>query len=390
MAEFGSIDSLVNWTTAEDSAVTERMSATVVTSDGDTGEPGQVAPLTAVAGLGQEPYAQEVADDGEHRPDDGAVEPGNPGDLVEISGDGTPPEPHDPPSTDPTAPAREDTPATEDDPATQSPPILETSPSDSTPSDPSPDPETPTPPGDPETPGSTAPGPPADSEGTGTPDAERPPSPTTPDRPEGTPSSGEPTPDRPAATTPEDTAKAPDVAKPPTATTPKTDDPEKSPKATTPAAGGGGMPSGATPDPTAATPTTPAAAANKDGSGKERPQDPKATALSDGGVSGDWRKARPEAMERLGQSLAPTQAGGTHTPGDRFRAVERMVRGATPGFPGFGLVGKFAFDGAYDAARNSAADYLKHAKNQLGRWQTQLNEGAKVIRDANAKSTPKK
>ncbi|MGW2158444.1 hypothetical protein [Nonomuraea sp. NPDC001699] len=385
MAEFGSIDSLVNWTTAEDSAVTERMSATVVTSDGDTGEPGQVVPLTAVAGLGQEPYVQEVADDGEHRPDVGAVEPGNPGDLVEISGDGTPPEPHDPPSTDPTAstdptgPAREDTPATEDGPAPQSPPILETGPSDSTPSDPPADPETP-----------------ADSEGTGAPDAERPPSPTTPDRPEETPSSGEPTPDRPAATTPEDTAKAPDVAKPPTATTPKADDPEKSPKATTPAGGGGGMPSGATPDPTAATPTTPttpttpAAAANKDGSGKERPQDPKATALSDGGVSGGWRKASPEAMEWLGQRLAPTQAGGTDTPGDRFRVVERAVRGATPGFPGFGLVGKFAFDGAYDAARNSAADYLKHAKNQLGRWQTQLNEGAKVIRDASAKSTPKK
>ncbi|MFI6918939.1 hypothetical protein ACIBIZ_03210 [Nonomuraea spiralis] len=107
-------------------------------------------------------------------------------------------------------------------------------------------------------------------------------------------------------------------------------------------------------------------------------------------MSGDWRKASPDAMERLGQSLAPTQAGGTHTPGDRFRAVERTVRGATPGFPGFGLVGKVAFDGAYDAARNSAADYLKHAKNQLGRWQTQLDEGAKVIRAANDKSTLKK
>ncbi|MER6511340.1 hypothetical protein ABT158_31295 [Nonomuraea sp. NPDC001636] len=385
MAEFGSIDSLVNWTTDEDPAVTGRMSATVVMSDGDTGEPRPVTPATAVAGLGQEPYVREVEDDGEHRPDDGTVEPGNPGDLVEISGDEAPPEPHDPPptaptaSTDPTDPAREDTPAAEDDPAPQSPPTRETGPSDSTPSDP---------PAAPETPAPTTP--PADSAGTGTPDAERPPSPTTPDRPEKTPSSGEPTPDRPAATTPEDTTKAPDAAKPPTVTTPKADDTEKSPKATTPAGGGGGMPSGATPDPTTtATPTTPAAA-NKDGSGRERPQDPKATALSDGGVSGDWRKARPEAMEQLGQRLAPTQAGGTQTPGDRFRAVERTVRGATPGFPGFGLVGKFAFDGAYDAARNSAADYLKHAKNQLGRWQTQLNEGAKVIRDANDKSTPKK
>ncbi|MEV3984457.1 hypothetical protein [Nonomuraea sp. NPDC049758] len=384
MAEFGSIDSLVNWTTAEDSAVTGRMSATVVMSDGDTGEAGPAAPATAVAGLGQEPYVQEVADDGEHRPDDGAVEPGNPGALVEISGDDPPPEPHDPPPTAPTAPAREDTPAAEHDPAPQSPRTLETGPSDSTPSDP---------PADPETPAPTAP--PADSEGTGTPDAERPPSPTTPDRPQETPSSGEPTPGRPAATTPENTTKAPDAAKPPTATTPKANDTEESPKGAAPAGSGGGgtpsggLPTGATPDPTAATPTTPAAA-NRDGSGKERPQDPKATALSNGGVSGDWRKASPEAMERLGQNLAPTQAGGTQTPGDRFRAVERTVRGATPGFPGFGLVGKFAFDGAYDAARNSAADYLKHAKNQLGRWQTQLNEGAKVIRDANDKSTLKK
>ncbi|GGT04853.1 hypothetical protein ACFFV7_09550 [Nonomuraea spiralis] len=381
MAEFGSIDSLVNWTTAEDSAATERMSATVVTSDGDTGEPGLVAPLTAAAGLGQAPYVQEAEDDGEHRPDGGAVEPGIPGDLVEISGDGTPPEPHDPPPTDPTAstdpadPAREDTQATEDDPAPQSPPTLETAPSASTPSEPPAAPETPTTPDRPEE----------------TPDRPE----ETPDRPEETPSSGEPTPDRPAATTPEDTTKVPDVAKPPTATTPKADGTEESPKETAPAGGGGGMPSGgtptgATPDPTAATPTTPAAAANKNGSGTERPQDPKATALSNGGVSGDWRKASPDAMERLGQSLAPTQAGGTHTPGDRFRAVERTVRGATPGFPGFGLVGKFAFDGAYDAARNSAADYLKHAKKQLGRWQTQLDEGAKVIRAANDKSTPKK
>ncbi|MFI7469641.1 hypothetical protein [Nonomuraea sp. NPDC049646] len=362
MAEFGSIDSLVNWTTAEDSAVTGRMSATVVMSDGDTAEPGPAAPAAAVAGLGQEPYVQEVEDDGEHRPDDGAVEPAPPDGLLEISGDDPPPEPHDPPPTDPTAPAREDTPATEDDPTPQSPRTLETGPSDSTPSDP-----------------------PADTE--------RPPSPTTPDHPEKTPSSGEPTPDRPAATTPQDTTKAPDAAKPPTATTPKADDTEASPKEAAPAGGGGtpsgGLPTGTPPDPTTATPTTPAAA-NKDGSGKERPQDPKAAALSDGGVSGDWRKASPEAMERLGQSLAPTQAGGTHTPGDRFRAVERTVRGATPGFPGFGLLGRFAFDGAYDAARNSAADYLKHAKNQLGRWQTQLNEGAKVIRDANDKSTLKK
>ncbi|MFI9596309.1 hypothetical protein [Nonomuraea sp. NPDC052265] len=77
----------------------------------------------------------------------------------------------------------------------------------------------------------------------------------------------------------------------------------------------------------------------------------------------------------------------------RSRTTASTGRTTAPwsrGTQGFGLVGKFAFDGAYDAARNSAADYLKHAKNQLGRWQTQLNEGAKVIRDATDKSTLKK
>ncbi|MFI7130798.1 hypothetical protein ACIBQ1_34265 [Nonomuraea sp. NPDC050153] len=68
-------------------------------------------------------------------------------------------------------------------------------------------------------------------------------------------------------------------------------------------------------------------------------------------------------------------------------AAESAIRGAAPGFPGFGLVGRVAFDSAYDSARSTAADYLKHAKNQLSRWQGQLIEGAKVIRDAETKNT---
>ncbi|TYB64382.1 hypothetical protein FXF51_21965 [Nonomuraea sp. PA05] len=94
-------------------------------------------------------------------------------------------------------------------------------------------------------------------------------------------------------------------------------------------------------------------------------------------------------MQKLGSDLAPSPEGGSSSPGDQFAKAENAIRHATPGFPGFGLVGTVAFEGAYDSARNNAADYLKHAKNQLSRWQQQLAEGAKVIKDAEASSTPK-
>ncbi|HUR07428.1 MAG TPA: hypothetical protein VM347_33130, partial [Nonomuraea sp.] len=209
----------------------------------------------------------------------------------------------------------------------------------------------------------------------------------------------------PSTETPTPEIPTPDL---PTAQTPATDTPAaETPAAETPAAEtpatdtpGAGTPSGGTPSagmPTANTPTTGAPGSTGDSKGKGGDQTggtdttglTKDSKLAEGGVGGGWRKARPEVMEKLGKTIGPSKDGGGDTPGDHLGAAEHTARNIDIGFPGFGLVGSMTFGSAYSSARSSAAEYLKSAKNQLGVWDAQLQEGANVVRTANDKSTAK-
>ncbi|GAA2207373.1 hypothetical protein GCM10009850_028310 [Nonomuraea monospora] len=422
MAEFGSIDSLLNWATPEDQQSLADGAVTMVTASAppgsttpdvspdhpgpaDTtsgyspahmssshGEPGFVEPEAAVgdpawqpggepvlaepgAATGDpawEPADSDAGDDTvdpgsrEERPDDSVAEPPNPewpAEAESSPGSGTS-HPDSPATTSPTATQAAETPPTTEAPTTGTP--ATTAPSSTSPmaQDPADTPPQATSPAEPVAP---APAPTVSAP------AQSAPKTSTGSAPEGgegsgdnaqTSSGGGGIPSAPAVGTP--TTAAPTTGAPTTAA---------------PTTGA----------PTTAAPTTGAADADagKDTAEAEPPKD-RAAILRDGGVYGDWREASPSTLEKLGSDLAPSPEGGSSSPGDQFAAAENAIRHATPGFPGFGLVGKVAFDPAYASARNTAADYLKHAKNRLSRWQQQLTEGAKVMRDAETNSTPEK
>ncbi|MFC7648199.1 hypothetical protein ACFQX6_52850 [Streptosporangium lutulentum] len=105
--------------------------------------------------------------------------------------------------------------------------------------------------------------------------------------------------------------------------------------------------------------------------------------LSSEGVGGDWRKADPVEMTKLGRDINVIAEEGAAA------NAHASAKGIKMGNPGFGVMGMMGFTSAYESTHETLVEYLGKARAQLGTWNSQLKKGAEVIKASDDASTIK-